>query len=75
MQSTRKRHNLLEKLKDITNHLQQNKNLKSYCGIGDEFVHTFEAIQKDIRSKYWYLLFSLIPFFILLRLLYVCSFL
>ena len=52
MQSCLKRRDLLAKLEDITNHLQRNKNLNSYCGIGGEFVYVFEAIGKDIRSKY-----------------------
>ena len=51
MQSCSKRRNLLEKLEDITNHLQEHNNLNSYCGIGVEFVRQFDGIRNDIRSK------------------------
>ena len=57
MQSCLKRRDLLEKLEDITKHLQENNDLNSYCGKGEEFVQEFEAIRKDIRSKYlgWFM--------------------
>ena len=52
LQCSHKRGDLLEKLEDITNHLQQEGNLNSYCGIGEEFIPVFDTIAKDIRNKY-----------------------
>merc|ERR1719412_1129369 len=52
MQSQVKRRDLLERLKDITNYLHENKNLNSYCGPGKDFVKEFEAIHQDILTNY-----------------------
>ena len=52
LQSCLKRRDLLEKLEDITKHLQENGDLNFYSGCGAEFVPDFEKIRKDIKNSY-----------------------
>ena len=52
IRSCLKRRSLLEKLENITTHLEENGDLNFYSGIGEEFVQDFEKIRKDIKAAY-----------------------
>ena len=52
MRSRAERAELLSKLEDITNHLNENKNLVAYSGIGEEFSSQFDTIRKDIKGNF-----------------------
>merc|ERR1719510_140401 len=52
MKSCLKRREILDKLKDITNHIQEHDEVVSYCGIGREYIHEFQNIKKEIKAIY-----------------------
>merc|ERR1719367_467426 len=52
MKSCLKRREILDKLKDITKHIQEHDEVVSYCGIGREYIQEFQIIKKEIKAIY-----------------------